>query len=204
MNESRKVTAIDLNSARFIISAHLPSQWPEETLSEVAFAGRSNVGKSSAINTIVRRRGLAKTSKTPGRTRQIVFFELDSGRRIVDLPGYGYAKVPLEVRRHWEQTITDYLTNRETLRALILPMDARRPLTPLDLQMLEITARADLPVHILLTKSDKLSRNRAAAALLETKKLLNNEPGVSVQLFSSVDRTGVDEAIDAIGHWLEQ
>ena len=157
---------VNLNSATFVISAHLPKQWPHSEYPEVAFAGRSNVGKSSAINAITNRRGLAKTSKTPGRTQQIVFFELAGGQHLVDLPGYGFAKVPEKVRRHWESSIANYLKNRENLRALILPMDARRPLTPLDQQMLEWCITYELPVHILLTKADKLSNSQARSTLL--------------------------------------
>jgi GTP-binding protein len=184
----------NLNSAEFIISAHRPSQWPAPDFPEVAFAGRSNVGKSSAINAITRRRGLARTSKTPGRTQQIVFFRLTGGQRLVDLPGYGFAKVPLEVRRHWEKTISRYLAERECLRALILPMDARHPLTPLDRQMLEWCLHADLAVHVLLTKADKLSRNQQMKALALVRRELQSQPEASVQLFSATDRTGVEEA----------
>ncbi|KAA3624712.1 MAG: YihA family ribosome biogenesis GTP-binding protein [Proteobacteria bacterium] len=203
MDQTNTDKPINLNSARFLVSAHYKRDWPEPTRSELAFAGRSNVGKSSAINAITRRRGLAKTSKTPGRTQQIVFFELDCGHRLVDLPGYGFAKVPLDIRRHWERIISDYLANRETLRALILPMDARRPLTPLDRQMLDWSAAANLAVHILLTKSDKLSRNQAARALLSVRRELADVPRTTVQLFSAQTRTGVDEASKAIIGFLE-
>ncbi len=184
----------NLNSAEFVISAHRPAQWPPPDMPEVAFAGRSNVGKSSAINAITRRRGLARTSKTPGRTQQIVFFQLSSGHRLVDLPGYGFAKVPLEVRRHWEKTISRYLAERESLRALILPMDSRHPLTPLDRQMVQWCLQAGLAIHILLTKADKLSRNQQMKALGAVRRELEDFPGISVQLFSATARTGTDEA----------
>lgn len=195
---------MQLNSAKFIISAHLPKQWPETTGGEVAFAGRSNVGKSSAINAITNRRGLAKTSKTPGRTQQIVFFELDDGSRLVDLPGYGFAKVPEKVRRHWETTIARFLANRETLRALILPMDARRPLTPLDQQMVDWCIAANLPIHILLTKADKLSNSQARSILLSVQATFKNRPDISVQLFSSLKRSGVAEAQQVIINFLSE
>jgi GTP-binding protein len=194
---------IDLTSARFLVSAHLRREWPQPAGPEVAFAGRSNVGKSSAINVVTNRRGLAKTSKTPGRTRQIVFFELESGHRLVDLPGYGFAKVPLDVRRHWERTITDYLLHRDTLRALVLPIDSRRLMTPLDEQMLTWCDRARLPVHILLTKCDKLSRGQAKTALLGLERQLAGRERTTIQLFSALTRAGVDEARDAIVRFLE-
>lgn len=169
----------------------------------MAFAGRSNVGKSSAINALTGRRGLAHTSKTPGRTQQIVFFELDGGPRLVDLPGYGYAKVPDRVRASWATLIEGYLTRRESLRGLILVMDARRPLTELDQHMLAWCEPGGLPVHILLTKIDKLGRGqarqaeqtvaRAAASLANT---------VTVQQFSALKRLGVDEAQDRVVDWL--
>ncbi len=193
---------INLNTANYLAAAHLRSQWPQASMPEVAFAGRSNVGKSSAINAITNRRGLAKTSKTPGRTQQIVFFELESGQHLVDLPGYGFAKVPLDIRRHWEKLISDYLTNRKTLKALILPMDVRRPLTPLDHQMLDWCREVDLPVHILLTKADKLSRNQASRALLGLRNNLSNYPVTGTQLFSALKKDGVTEARAAIIRFL--
>lgn len=194
---------IRLDGARFHAAAHLRRQWPAPGKPEVAFAGRSNVGKSSAINVIVNRRGLARTSKTPGRTREIVFFELDSGERLVDLPGYGYAKAPLTARRHWQKTVTEYLKTRETLRALILPMDVRRPLTPLDRQMLDWCDAFRLPAHVLLTKADKLGRGRASDALAELRKELRGSPVVGLQLFSASTRQGVEAARDAIVAFLE-
>jgi GTP-binding protein len=194
---------INLNSASFIASAHFKRDWPLPEKAELAFAGRSNVGKSSAINAITNHKGLAKTSKTPGRTQQIVFFELASGHRLVDLPGYGYAKVPIKIRQHWEKLVSDYLSNRPTLKALILPMDARRPLTPLDRQMLHWSAAADLAVHILLTKADKLSRNQAAASLLALRKQLPAESRITLQLFSALTKQGVDEARATIMEFLE-
>ncbi len=202
MTEPTSRASIDLASARFVTSAHLPRQWPAPDGAEVAFAGRSNVGKSSALNAIVRRKGLAKTSKTPGRTQQIVFFELESGHRLVDLPGYGFARVPEAMRRHWEQTISAYLSGREPLRALILPVDSRRLLTPLDQQMLDWCAAAQLPVHILLTKADKLSRNQCGQALLSVRNAIAMRAETTVQLFSAHDRRGVDEAREVVRSYL--
>jgi GTP-binding protein len=198
MTEHREKTSVNLSSARFLVSAHFRRDWPAADAVEVAFAGRSNVGKSSAINVITNRRGLAKTSKTPGRTRQIVFFELDSGQRLVDLPGYGFAKVPLEVRRHWEKIITEYLASRPTLAGLILPVDSRRLLTPLDEQMLDWCQSASIRVHILLTKSDKLSRNQARQALFKVEEQLAGRTDVSVQLFSALKKAGLEEARNII------
>jgi len=194
---------ISLNSAKYLAAAHLKRQWPDPLGAEVAFAGRSNVGKSSAINAITDHKGLAKTSKTPGRTQQIVFFELNSGDRLVDLPGYGFAKVPPDVRRHWERTIMDYLQTREPLQGLVLPMDIRHPLTPLDEQMLQWCTAVDLPVYVLLTKADKLSRNKAGSALLQVRQQLRNYSVSGIQLFSALKKQGVIEAREAILQFLE-
>ncbi|HSH40924.1 MAG TPA: ribosome biogenesis GTP-binding protein YihA/YsxC [Arenicellales bacterium] len=192
-----------LNRAHFTVAAAEPRQWPREASAEVAFAGRSNVGKSSAINTITGRRGLARTSKTPGRTQQIVFFDLGGGAALVDLPGYGYAKVPDRVRAAWAVLIERYLTEREALRGLVLLMDARHPLTELDQNLLAWCEPGGLPVHILLTKTDKLSRGRAKQSELQVAEAvsdLRNE--VTVQQFSSLKRTGVEQAQTKIAAWL--
>lgn len=192
-----------LARATFSIAAHKPSQWLPDDGREVAFAGRSNVGKSTAINAITGRRSLARISKTPGRTRQIVFFAVDQTRHLVDLPGYGYAKAPANLRRHWEQVIEHYFHTRRSLCGLILPMDARHPLTALDEQMLHWCEDAGLPVHILLTKSDKLSRAKASAALQQVRKRLSHyDCQVSVQLFSAPSQTGIEEARSVITGWL--
>ena len=192
-----------LNRARFTIAAAEPRQWPSGPAVEVAFAGRSNVGKSSAINAITGRRGLARTSKTPGRTQQIVFFDLGGGARLVDLPGYGYAKVPDRLRASWATHIERYLTEREALKGLILLMDARHPLTELDQHLLEWCAPMQLPVHILLTKSDKLSRSQAKNTEMEVARDLSElDSEVTVQQFSSLKRTGIEQAREKIGGWL--
>lgn len=169
---------------------------------EVAFAGRSNAGKSSAINTLARHNRLAFVSKTPGRTQLINFFDVGNGQHIVDLPGYGYAKVPAEIRATWEKVLSGYLQTRETLSGLVLIMDARHPLTPLDHRMLNWFLPRGLPVHILLTKADKLSRGVAGSTLVQVRSALKLYPQVSVQLFSSLAKQGVEEAEIVISGWL--
>ena len=183
----------DLRRAQYLCSAHVAHQWPQDMGHEVAFAGRSNVGKSSAINVIAGQTRLARTSKTPGRTQQIVFFEIDSRQRLVDLPGYGYAKVPPGLQRHWEKTVRHYLEDRNSLRGLILLGDIRRGLTDLDRQLLEWCAHKNLFVHLLLTKSDKLSRSAANQALVKAKRDVRLDT-VTVQLFSALRRVGIEEA----------
>ena len=170
---------------------------------EIAFAGRSNAGKSSAINSLANRGRLAFVSKTPGRTQHINFFQLGSGRFLVDLPGYGYAKVPAEIRQHWEHLLSTYLQTRESLHGMVLIMDVRHPLTPLDRRMLTWFASTGKPVHILLTKSDKLSRREAGKILKDVLLFLRETyPQCSVQLFSSMTKEGVDEATALLGTWL--
>jgi GTP-binding protein len=187
----------------YLTSAHTLSQLPPDAGAEVAFAGRSNVGKSTALNAITGRKALARTSKTPGRTQQLVFFTIDDSRRLVDMPGYGYARVPPAIKRQWQHTMEGYLASRRSLRALVLVVDIRRLLTDFDLQMLAWCAHADMPVHVLLTKADKLSRGAAAAALQSVRRSLTKLcPGGSVQLFSGASRLGVDEARQRILAWL--
>jgi GTP-binding protein len=200
-----KIPAIPalLRAPEFVISAHRPSQWPPDEGAEVVFAGRSNVGKSSAINAIVQRKGLARTSKTPGRTQQIIFFALAPQRHLVDLPGYGYAKVSADLKRHWEQTIMQYLAERQALRGVVLVMDIRHPLTPLDEQMLGWCGEAGLPVHILLTKADKLKRAAANQVLQRVSKAFPSDAPISVQLFSAQDQTGLEEARNQVVFWLQ-
>ena len=183
----------DLRRAQFLCSAHVADQWPQDMGHEVAFAGRSNVGKSSAINAIAGQARLARTSKTPGRTQQIVFFEIDSERRLVDLPGYGYAKVPPGLQRHWKKMVRQYLEDRNSLRGLILLADTRRGLTDLDRQLLEWCAYNDLSVHLLLTKSDKLSRSAASQALAQVQRDIRLGTD-TVQLFSALRKVGIQEA----------
>jgi len=191
-------------SASFLLSVGEPHQLPPDRGAEVAFAGRSNAGKSSAINAICGRRKLAFVSRTPGRTQLINFFQLSDDRYLVDLPGYGYAKVPDEVQARWEALLGTYLRKRRALSGLILVMDARHPLTPLDRTMLDWFAVTLRPVHVLLTKADKLSRQAAQRQLTETRNALSRlYPPASVQLFSSASLQGLNEARQALARLLD-
>lgn len=177
--------------ARFLVSVADPRGLPADAGAEVAFAGRSNSGKSSAINAITGRRGLARTSKTPGRTQLINFFEVRPGVRLVDLPGYGYARVSEGTRRYWRELVGAYLAGRASLAGIVLIMDARHPLKDLDRQLLELAA-PHVPVHVLLSKADKLGRSAAASTLARVRREL--EPRATVQLFSATTGQGLDEA----------
>jgi GTP-binding protein len=188
--------------ARFLLSVPEPHQAPPDVGYEVAFAGRSNAGKSSALNALTQRKSLARTSKTPGRTQHLVFFELDGERRLVDLPGYGFAKVPEKIRRNWGKAMEQYLSERRSLRGLVLLMDVRHPLTDFDKQMLQWCQHAHMPVHVLLTKADKLKRGAASNVLLKVQKTLADQPHVSVQLFSALKHTGVEQARAKLDAWL--
>ena len=197
------MTGVNLGDAVFLRAVARTSQLPPDRGAEVAFAGRSNAGKSTAINVITRRRGLARTSKTPGRTQQIVFFTLDEVRRLVDLPGYGFAQVPESVRQSWARLVEAYLGRRESLRGVVLLTDARRPFTSLDRQLVDWCASASVPVHALLTKSDKLGRSAAAQALEEAKRtVMASDAEISLQLFSGLKREGVADAVDKVTSWL--
>ena len=187
--------------ATFVTSVNHLRDLPRTDL-EIAFAGRSNAGKSSAINTLANHNRLAYVSKQPGRTQLINFFSLGNQAYLVDLPGYGYAKVPEDMRKHWQQLLSTYLSQREPLYGLVLVMDARHPLTPLDRQMLDWFCVTGKPVHILLTKSDKLSRSEAVKTLTTVGKELKNWSNSSVQLFSSLKKQGIEEAEAVIGVWL--
>ncbi len=178
--------------ARFLKSANAPAQFVADDGAELAFAGRSNAGKSSAINVIVGRRQFARTSKTPGRTQLVNFFELRDNERLVDLPGYGYAKVSDRMREHWADLMADYFETRASLRGMFLIVDIRRRLTDFDRQMLNFADAVGLPVHVLLTKADKLKKGQAATALLEVRRELGD--AVTVQLFSALNRQGEAEA----------
>lgn len=173
------------------------------TRAEVAFVGRSNAGKSSAINTLANRTRLAYVSKTPGRTQHINFFDLGQERFMVDLPGYGYAEVPEAVRAHWVQLLGRYLQTRDSLIGLILIMDSRRPLLELDRQMLAFFRDTARPVHILLSKSDKLSRSDQQQTLTMVRRELADYPLVSVQLFSSLKKTGTEQVEQVVEGWFE-
>ena len=197
---------INFQAATFTTSAPSLSQCPDDTGCEVAFAGRSNAGKSSAINTLTRIRGLARISKTPGRTQMINFFAVGEGRRLVDLPGYGYAKVPIAMKIQWDKHLAEYLQERNSLGGLILLMDIRHPLQDYDQQMLNWAAQAGLPVHVLLTKSDKLKRGPAKNMLMTVEKRLRDmDPArtlLSVQTFSSLKKDGLPQLEAQLSHWL--
>lgn len=192
-------------TARFMTSAPTLAHCPPDEGAEVAFAGRSNAGKSSAINTLTRQKALARTSRTPGRTQLINLFSLgdDTTRRLVDLPGYGYAKVPEEVKREWQRHLAEYLRARQSLKGVVLVMDVRHPLTEFDQTLLGWADEQEMPVHILLTKADKLKSGAAKSALQQVRTRLREwEDLVSIQLFSSLKREGVDEASRRLDGWL--
>ncbi|AXY43189.1 ribosome biogenesis GTP-binding protein YihA/YsxC [Halomonas alkalicola] len=196
---------LNYQTARFLTSAPTLAQCPPDSGAEVAFAGRSNAGKSSAINTLTRQKALARTSKTPGRTQLINFFTLgeDADRRLVDLPGYGFAKVPEQVKLEWQRHLSDYLQRRASLRGLVLVMDVRHPLSEFDQTLLGWADDKAMPVHILLTKADKLKRGAAASALQQVRSRLREwEDLVSIQLFSSLKGQGVEEAHARLDAWL--
>ncbi len=190
-------------NAVYFASAHYLRDLPPATGREIAFAGRSNAGKSSAINTLADHNRLAFVSKQPGRTQLINFFTLGEEKYLVDLPGYGYAKVPEAMRKHWQQVLAAYLSDRFSLHGLVLVMDSRHPLQPLDWQMLNWFLPTGKPVHILLTKSDKSSKNESLKTLREVKaELAKFNNTITVQLFSSLKKQGVEEAEEVIGAWL--
>lgn len=188
-------------SASYVISAHHLKQLPADIGVEVAFAGRSNAGKSSAINTLTGQKSLARTSKTPGRTQQIVIFDIDEHRRLADLPGYGYAKVPEKLRAHWRQVMQQYFDQRQSLKGVVLVMDIRHPMRPFDEQMLTWCGSTGVPCHVLMTKADKLKRGPAQAALHQLLKTL--APGASAQVFSAKSRAGLEELIDRLNEWYD-
>lgn len=191
------------NAAYFASAHHLHELPNEDGCVEVAFAGRSNAGKSSAINTLANHNRLAYVSKQPGRTQLINFFALGGRNYLVDLPGYGYAKVPETMRKHWQHVLSTYLSTRPSLRGLVLVMDSRHPLTPLDRQMLDWFSPTGKPVHVLLTKSDKMSKSEALRTLATVRKDLAAWGNCSAQLFSSLKKQGVEEAEKVIAPWLE-
>lgn len=182
--------------AHFLLSANRAEQFPPDAGSEVAIAGRSNSGKSSAINALTHRHALARTSKTPGRTQLLNFFELEAGHRLVDLPGYGFAKVPPAIKAHWEQLVGIYLQSRRSLAGLLLVVDARRGLKQEDADLIEWVLAGGRGAHVLLSKCDKLSRNEAREILRETARELDGR--ASAQLFSAVSRQGVEEGRQAL------
>ncbi len=198
-------TTIHLSKATFTISAPDIRKLPEDSGIEVAFAGRSNAGKSSALNTLTNQRSLARTSKTPGRTQLINVFEIADNKRLIDLPGYGFAKVPLEMKKKWQKALGEYLEKRESLTGLVVLMDIRHPLKDLDMDLIEWAVDSELPVLALLTKCDKLSQGKRSAEVLKVKKVLANLNGdIKVQAFSSLKRTGAEQADNVICDWFAQ
>ncbi|GGZ91160.1 putative GTP-binding protein EngB [Ignatzschineria ureiclastica] len=194
-----------LRKTTFATSANGLNQLPEDSIGEIAFAGRSNAGKSSALNLLTGQKNLARTSKTPGRTQLINYFTIQEGLYLVDLPGYGYAKVPLPMREHWQKILQGYFETRTSLDGLIMLMDSRHPLTDLDRQMLHWCEFQELPTHILLTKADKLSKSEANNTLFKVRKSLEADftTPITVQLFSSTKpEIGLNEALDYLGSWI--
>lgn len=195
-------TALDYRHAHYFISAPTLTQCPE-SMNEVAFVGRSNAGKSSAINALTQQKSLARTSKTPGRTQLLNFFEVAPEIFLVDLPGFGYAKVPPSLKAKWQKELERYLQNRDALRGLVLLMDVRHPLKDFDLQIIQWAGVAEMPLHILLTKADKLKRGAAKTALLTTQKALASYQGeLSIQLFSARSGDGARGLSKKLDEWL--
>ena len=193
--------AQDYRNATFILSAAKLGQCPADVGVEVAFAGRSNAGKSSAINAICDHNKLARASKTPGRTQQINFFALAEDKRLVDLPGYGFARVPLEIRLQWTKLVENYLGKRRSLAGIVLLMDVRHPLKDQDRDLIGWAAALGIPLHVLLTKADKLSRGPAKSTLLAVRRELASIPATTVQLFSALSGEGIDEARTVLDQW---
>ncbi len=186
--------------AEYLLNAPNLNATPNNVKYEVAFGGRSNAGKSSAINTLTRQKSLSRTSKTPGRTQHLVYFRLDEQRCLVDLPGYGYAKVPPRIQQQWQKELERYLEKRKALKGLVLLVDIRRSLSEYDLQMIDYANHLDLDVFVALTKADKLNRNNAKNSLFAAQKLLNNSySNVQVELFSSLKKEGVEQ----LHNWLD-
>jgi GTP-binding protein len=193
-------------NTQYFSSVNQLTQLPDDNINEVAFAGRSNAGKSSAINVICDIKNLCRTSKTPGRTQMINYFQVDerdSRNFIVDLPGYGYAKVPLEIKHHWQTLLQEYLTSRESLQGVVIIMDVRRPMTEYDQVMMDWCRDANMPTHVLLTKMDKLKQGAAKNVLLKFKLTLKKDyPQCSAQLFSALKKQGLEEARQVLDGWL--
>jgi GTP-binding protein len=197
--------SIAFTKAQFLISAPSIKQCPEDTGREVAFAGRSNAGKSSAINTLTDNAKLARTSKTPGRTQLLNFFSLSEDCRLVDLPGYGFAKVPKATKQAWDRNLAGYLQERQSLQGLVMLMDIRHPLQQYDWQMIRWASESEMPVHLLLTKADKLKRGPAKSTLLQVQRELENEglsENISIQTFSSLKKEGLKELKKQLLTWL--
>jgi GTP-binding protein len=202
------MTKINFRTAQFLISAASLQQCPPEKGDEVAFVGRSNAGKSSAINALTQNKNLARTSKTPGRTQLINFFQLHNSPtlRLVDLPGYGYAKVSQEMKQTWHEYVSQYLNERHCLKGLVLIMDIRHPLQEIDTMLIDWAVESDRPLHVLLTKSDKLSRSAAQQILRKFQTDMKNagvDDSVTSQAFSALNGDGVDQLAKQVGLWLQ-
>jgi GTP-binding protein len=193
--------AISFRQAKYLTSAFELSQLVPDEGMEIAFAGRSNAGKSSAINCLTQQKGLCKTSKTPGRTQLINFFALDDQRRLVDLPGYGFAKVPKKLRNHWGKVLSDYLLQREALKGLVIVVDIRRGISDLDQALIDMVG-STIPVHILLAKSDKLSRSAVKKEIMRTEQLMNQVQH-SVSSLSTLNRQGLEPLEQRCSSWLD-
>ena len=191
------MSTVKFRQAEFMLGAAAPKQFPSDEGVEVAFAGYSNVGKSSALNTLCEQKSLARFSKTPGRTQQLNFFSLGSlAYRLVDFPGYGFAKAGKATRARWEKTIASFLEHRQCLRAIVVLMDVRHPLKPFDCDLVQWASESNIFVRVLLTKADKLKKSPAASALQEVEFFFSANPLVSCQLFSSLKKTGLDDLRD--------
>lgn len=193
-----------LSNAQFLRSASSEKDFPDDIKAEIAFCGRSNAGKSSAINTLCRQNSLCRTSKTPGRTQLINFFKLDGDTCLVDLPGYGYAKAPVKVQQQWQKLMESYLTHRKQLCGLVLLMDIRHPLTEIDWAMIRWTDQNHLPLYILLTKADKVNRNHTVKTMTQVSSKLEQEAlECGIQTFSATKKIGVSQAQNKIKAWLD-
>ncbi len=191
-----------LGQAEYLISVHNRSQLPPDQGCEIAVAGRSNAGKSSLINRLCNRKSLARTSRTPGRTRQLVFFRLDENHHLVDLPGYGFARVSGDLKRHWKGLIQGYLEKRQALAGLIIVMDTRHPLKEGDIELANWAGDRGLPLHLVLTKADKLGRGKQNEALMKVRQCVDENVGV--QLFSATSGQGMEELEAVITEWFNQ
>lgn len=203
MAETASGGKLNYSRARYLLSAPTLAECPPDDAREVAFVGRSNAGKSSAINVLTGHTKLARTSKTPGRTQLLNYFEVEAGRYIVDLPGFGYAKVPLEMKEKWQRHLENYLQKRQSLQGIVLLMDIRHPFTDFDRMLIQWSIESELPLHVLLTKADKLSRGAARNALFAARRTLEAQgPLTSVQLFSALSKEGADELRAKLDGWL--